>query len=127
MVLSTKPGATGSVWGGGEYGAELTLGPGADERRGSYVVVQRRTHLMLEALQAVVLDGKARLAELLGHVDLGHLRYQVLAHGLQLLLDGVVPLLGRHHEGNLPGRIAQCDVRLWHTRKIRVRQECELG
>jgi len=54
---------------------------------------------MLEALQ-VVLDGKARLEELLGRVDHGHLRYQVMAHGLQLLLDGVVPLLGRHHECN---------------------------
>jgi hypothetical protein len=55
---------------------------------------------MLEALQAVVLDGKARLEELLGRVDLGQLPYQVLAHRLQLLLDGVVPLLGRHHECN---------------------------
>ena len=63
-------------------------------------MVRRHTHLMLEALQAVVLDGKARLEELLGRVDHGHLRYQVLAHRLQLLLDGVVPLLGRHHECN---------------------------
>jgi len=39
---------------------------------------------MLEALQAVVLDEKARLVKLIGRHDVFHLRHQLMAHGLQL-------------------------------------------
>ena len=61
---------------------------------------------MLEARQTVVLDEEARLVELLGRDDLLHLRQQVVAHGLQLLLDVIMPCLGRHHEGNLSVLVA---------------------
>ena len=101
----------------------MLSGLGADDRRGSYVAAAggRRTHLVLEAMQAVVLDEEARLVELLGRVDLLHLRQQSLAHGLQLLLDLIMPCLGRHHEGNLPVLVAHCEVRLPHTRRVWVR------
>ena len=100
----------------------MLSGLGADGRRGSYVAAGgRRTHLVLEAIQAVVLDEEARLVELLGRVDLLHLRQQSLAHGLQLLLDLIMPCLGRHHEGNLPVLVAHCEVRLPHTRRVWVR------
>ena len=100
----------------------MLSGLGADGRRGSDVGAEgRRTHLFLEAIQAIVLDEAARLAELLGRVDLLHLRQQGLAHGLQLLLDIIMPCLGRHHEGNLPIRVAHCKVRLPHTRRVWVR------
>ena len=101
----------------------MLSGLGADGRRGSYVAAAggRRTHLVLEAMQAVVLDEEARLVELLGRVDLLHLRQQVVAHGLQLLLDVIMPCLGRHHEGNLPVLVAHCEVRLPQTRRVWVR------
>ena len=100
----------------------MLSGLGADGRRGSYVAAGgRRTHLVLEAIQAVVLDEEARLVELLGRVDLLHLRFQVVAHGLQLLLDVIMPCLGRHHEGNLPVLVAHCEVRLPQTRRVWVR------
>ena len=47
-------------------GQSSLSGRGVDERRGSDVVVRRRTHLMLEALQAELPDEKARLVKLLG-------------------------------------------------------------
>ena len=91
----------------------LTEGAVPISRRGG-----RRTHLVLEAMKAVVLDEEARVVELLGRVDLLHLRRQVVAHGLQLLLDLIMPCLCRHHEGNLPVLVALCEVRLPQTRRV---------
>ena len=97
----------------------MLSGLGADGRRGSYVAAGgRRTHLVLEAMQAVVLDEAARLVELLGRVELAHLRQQGLAHGLQLLHDVIMPYLGRHHEGNLFVLVAHCEVRLPQTKRV---------
>ena len=71
--------------------------------------MRRRTQLVLEALHAVIPDEGARLLELLDRIDAGQVRLQGMADGLQLLLDVVVPRLGRGIEGKFTGLVAHRD------------------